>query len=101
VVADPARRTQIQVDVAVFAPAERSAPRRVLSLGEAKWGKTMTLDHIDRLRRAAHLLDGRGYDTSATRFTCYSGAGFDEQLRAAASNDPRIHLVELADLYAP
>jgi hypothetical protein len=101
VVADPANRTQIEVDVAVFAPVERDAPRRVLSLGEAKWGKTMTLAHVDRLRRAAHLLEGRGYDTSTTKLTCYGGAGFDEQIIAAAARDGRIHLVEPADLYAP
>ncbi|MGH9112141.1 MAG: AAA family ATPase, partial [Acidimicrobiales bacterium] len=101
VIADAANRTQIQVDVAVFAPAERSGPRRILSLGEAKWGKTMTLAHIDRLRRAAHLLEGRGYDTSTTRLTCYSGTGFDEDIRAAAARDARIHLIELADLYVP
>ena len=41
VVADPFRRSQIQVDVAVFAPDEPGRPRRVLSLGEAKWDKVM------------------------------------------------------------
>jgi uncharacterized protein len=85
----------------VFSPAERGGPRRVLSLGEAKWGKTMTLADIDRLRRAAHLLERRGYDTSTTRLTCYSGTGFDEHLRVAAAEDERIHLVELAHLYTP
>jgi uncharacterized protein len=46
VVADPLRRSQIQVDVAVFAPDDAvfapddpGRPRRVLSLGEAKWDK--------------------------------------------------------------
>jgi len=100
VVADPARRSQIEVDVAVLAPAQSSRPRRVLSLGEAKWGKTMTLAHVERLRRAAQLLQARGYDTTATRLTCYSGTGFDRQLTAAAADEPRIQLVELADLYS-
>ena len=36
VVADPSRRSQIQVDVAVFAPDNPGRPRRILSLGEAK-----------------------------------------------------------------
>jgi hypothetical protein len=35
-VADPSRRSQIQVDVAVFAPDDPGRPRRILSLGEAK-----------------------------------------------------------------
>ncbi len=39
VVADPLRRAQIQVDVAVLTPDEPGRPRRVLSLGEAKWDK--------------------------------------------------------------
>jgi uncharacterized protein len=99
VVADPARRTQIQVDVVVLAPADGSAPRRVLSLGEVKWGTTMTLGHVDRLRRAAERLGERGYDMSSTRFTCYSAAGFDDGLLAAAAGDPDVHLVGLDDLY--
>jgi hypothetical protein len=55
VVADPLRRSQIQVDVAVFAPDDPGRPRRVLSLGEAKWDKVMTLGHLERLRRARDL----------------------------------------------
>jgi hypothetical protein len=47
------------------------------------------------------LLVARGIDTADTRFTCYSGAGFDEQLRAAAASDDRIQLVGLPDLYSP
>jgi hypothetical protein len=61
----------------------------------------MTMAHVNRLRRAAQLLAGRGFDTGATRFTCYSAAGFDERLRAAVTSDDRIQLVGLADLYAP
>jgi hypothetical protein len=45
VVADPLRRGQIQVDVAVFAPDEPGRPRQVLSLGEAKWDKIMSPGH--------------------------------------------------------
>lgn len=101
VVTDPAGRSQIQVDVAVFAPARSDRPRRLLSLGEAKWGKVMTLAQVNRLRRAVQLLAARGIDTADTRFTCYSGAGFDEQLRAAAASDDRIQLVGLPDLYSP
>lgn len=100
-VTDPVRRTQIEVDVAVFAPAERGSSRRILSLGEAKWSKRMTLADIERLQRAAQLLADRGYDTSATKLTCYSGSGFDDHLREAAAHDPHIHLVALTDLYAP
>ena len=40
VVADPLRRGQIQVDVAVFAPDEPGRPHRVLCVGEAKWDRS-------------------------------------------------------------
>jgi hypothetical protein len=52
VVPDPANRTQSEIDVAVLAPAEHGHPRRVLSLGEAKWDQVMSLGHVERLRRA-------------------------------------------------
>jgi uncharacterized protein len=99
VVADPLRRSQIEVDVAVFAPDEPGRPRRVLSLGEAKWDKVMSVGHLERLRRAAGLLSVKGYDTSATRLACYSGAGFDSGLREAAGTDTRVRLVGLDALY--
>ena len=62
VVTDPLRRSQIEVDVAVFAPDDPGRPRRVLSLGEAKWDKVMDAGHLQRLRRARDLLAVKGYD---------------------------------------
>ena len=100
VVPDTANRTQIQVDVAVLGPEVPGEPQRVLSLGEAKWGKIMTPGHTRRLRRARDLLAVKGYDTSTTRLTCYSGAGFDDDLRAEARHDDSIQLVGLDTLYA-
>lgn len=99
VVPDPANRTQIQVDVAVLGPEVSGEPQRILSLGEAKWGKVMTPGHVRRLRRARDLLAVKGYDTSATKLTCYSGAGFDDDLRAEAHRDKLIQLVGLGTLY--
>ncbi len=99
VVADPARRAQIEVDVAMLAADEPGSQRRILSLGEAKWGKTLGVRHLQRLRRARDLLSVRGYDTSATVLACYSGTGFDADLRAAAHGDRQIALIGLGDLY--
>jgi uncharacterized protein len=99
VVADPLRRGQIEIDVAVFAPDDPGLPRRVLSLGEVKWDKVMSLGHLERLRRARDLLAVKGYDTTATRLTCYSGAGFDPDLGQAAQHDARVQLFGLAELY--
>jgi hypothetical protein len=100
VVADPLRRGQIQVDVAVFAPDEAGHPRRVLSLGEAKWDKVVGTGQPERLRRARDLLAVKGYDTEQTRLTCYSGARFDSELADRAAGDPLIRLVGLEELYA-
>jgi AAA+ ATPase superfamily predicted ATPase len=99
VVADLLRRSQIEIDVAVFAPDEPGRPRRILSLGEAKWDKSMNLGHLERLRRARGLLAVKGYDTNATRLTCYSGAGFDSDLREVADAEPLVLLVGLDELY--
>jgi hypothetical protein len=96
---DPANRTQIQVDVVALAPHEPNTRRRVLSLGEAKWGETMGHHHLDRLARARDLLANLGYDTGNTVLACYGGAGFTSQLTAAAADDDRIALVEPARLY--
>lgn len=97
-VADPARRTQIQLDVAVLAPAVPGESRRILSLGEVKWGETMTCRHLDRLRRARDLLALKGYDTRGAVLACYGAGGFDDDLRAAAGRgDAR--LFDVADLY--
>ena len=107
VVADPARRRQLEIDVVVLAPAVPGEPRRVLSLGEAKWGEVMTARHVERLGRARGLLAARGYDTTETVLACYSGAGFDPTLaahaaHAAAHGDPEsdeVLLVGLDRLY--
>jgi hypothetical protein len=97
-VADPPNRTQIEVDVAVLSPGSPGERRRILSLGEAKWGVVMGLRHLDRLRRARDLLSVKGHDTAETWLTCYSGAGFDDELKAAASRE-RVLLVGLDRLY--
>jgi hypothetical protein len=99
VVADPVRRSQIQVDVAVVAPDDPGRPRRILSLGEARWDMVMHPGHLERLRRARDLLAVKGYDTSATRLACYGGAGFDPALRAVAAADPLVLLIGLDTLY--
>lgn len=102
-VTDPGSRNKkerkIQVDVAVLSPAFSGEPRKVRSLGEAKWGKVMGLRHLDRLRQARDLLEIKGYDTSETVLACYGGAGFDEELTAAARSDPQVLLVDLPTLY--
>lgn len=95
VVADPAHREQIEVDVVVFAPAEPGEPKRVLSLGEVKWGKTMGPGHVARLARARELLAAKGYDVRDTVLACYSGEGFDAALR----DESDVQAIGLEQLY--
>jgi len=99
-VADPANKTQIEIDVAVLGPARPGEPRQVISIGEAKWGKVMGLRHLERLRRARALLSVKGYDTAGTTLACYSGAGFDPALADAARGGD-VLLVGADQLYAP
>jgi hypothetical protein len=99
-IADPANKTQIEIDVAVLGPARPEAPRQVISLGEAKWAKVMGVRHVERLRRARALLTIKGYDTTDTRLACYSGARFEPALQAAARSSDML-LVDLGRLYAP
>ncbi len=96
VVNDPARRTQIEIDVAVLAAPEPGRPQRILSLGEAKWGEVMGSGHADRLARARDLLSV-SFDTSACVLACYSAMGFEDRLRAR--EDHRLALITLDDMY--
>jgi AAA+ ATPase superfamily predicted ATPase len=98
-ITDPGGRGQIEVDVAVLGPGVPGEPRRILSLGEAKWGDVMDTRHLDRLRRARDLLSVKGYQTEGSVLACYSGAGFSDGLRALAGREPRILLVDLDRLY--
>jgi uncharacterized protein len=97
---DAAGKSQLEVDVAALAMPAPNEPRRILSLGEAKWGEVMGISHLRRLERAAALLAARRYDTKETVLACYSGAGFDPGLREQATRDSnRIRLFSLQDLY--
>ncbi|HEX7745024.1 MAG TPA: ATP-binding protein [Micromonosporaceae bacterium] len=96
VVADPARKSQIEVDVAVFAPAVPGEPRRLLALGEAKWGEPIGVRHLERLRRARDLLAARGYDTRDAKLAGYSGVGFDSRVRDEGAD---VVLFTLGGLY--
>jgi hypothetical protein len=98
VVSDSANRTQIEIDVAVLAPAEHGRPRKILSLGEAKWDRVMDIRHAERLRRARDLLAVKGFDTSGAVLSCFSGAGFSGDLQAAQGDEVR--LIGLDQLYA-
>ncbi|GAA2932396.1 hypothetical protein GCM10020221_30200 [Streptomyces thioluteus] len=96
-VADPAARTGMELDVVVRGAVGQDNGV-LLSVGEAKWDRTMGMSHLDRLRHALILLAARGVDTTATRPACYSGAGFTPELRAAEARG-EVVLVDLRRLY--
>lgn len=97
VVADPTRRTAIEIDVVVLAPAVPGEPRRVMLLGEAKWGERLGGRHLHRLDRARELLSARGLDTRDTVLALFGGADFDPP----GNDDGRVERIGLERLYAP
>jgi uncharacterized protein len=103
VVTDPANRTQIQIDVAVLAASAPGEPRRVLSLGEAKWGRVMGMRNLSRLARARDLLTERGLNAADAKLACYSSNGFDGfdgDLLETAGKRADVLLVDPGLLYA-
>ena len=98
---DPANRTQIEIDVVALAAPEPNSPRRISCLGEAKWSEVIGHHHLERLIRARELLNLKGYLTDNTTLACFGGAGFTEELMAAAAADSRIELIGLDRLYRP
>jgi AAA+ ATPase superfamily predicted ATPase len=97
VINDPQHQTSHEIDVVVLGPQD-GTPRRVLSLGEVKWGETMGVGHLERLARVRDLLAARGYDTRTTLLTCYSATGFTDDLIAAARRGEAL-LINLDRLY--
>ena len=96
---DPQARGQIEVDVVAFAASSTEERRRILSLGEVKWGEVMSPRHLARLARARDLLAVK-YSTADTVLACYSAAGFDAELREIAEREPsRVRLIGLERIY--
>lgn len=101
IVNDPSARASHQLDVVAFGFDDDQGRERLLTIGEAKWGDTMGLAHLGRLRRIRDLLGAQDRPGAATaRLACFSAAGFSEPLVTAASESPDILLVGPADLYA-
>jgi hypothetical protein len=99
IVADPANRTKIEIDVCAFAATAPGERRRVLSVGETKWGRTMSMRDLSRLARARDLLEERGFEAAAAKLACFSGAGFDDDLREAAADRSDVLLIDPGRLY--
>jgi len=109
---DPAARTSHQVDAAVFGEPEApgdddgSASDRLLAIGEAKWSDVLDLRQLSRLAHIRDLLTAPGGATrrsatgsSPVRLLLFGGAGFTDELRAAAAQDDSVELIDLSRLY--
>jgi AAA+ ATPase superfamily predicted ATPase len=96
---DPAHHTTYELDVIAFG-LDDDDRHRLLAIGEAKWGQTMGISHLNRLRRIRDLLTAQGrHDAAVARLVCYSGHGFTDDLLQAADRDDAIVLVTVDDLY--
>jgi AAA+ ATPase superfamily predicted ATPase len=97
---DPARKTSYELDVVAFGLDDDNR-RPLLAIGEVKWGETMGMNHVERLRRIRTLLAAQGrYGAESARLTCYSAAGFHDDLVRAADQNADIVLISPADLYS-
>jgi len=96
---DPANKTSHELDVVAFGLDDDNR-QPILAIGEAKWGETMGIGHLNRLRHIRSLLaaqDRPGADTA--KLACYSATGFTDELRTEGDKDPAILLVNAATLY--
>lgn len=97
---DPAKQTMHELDVVAFG-LDEDYREPLLAIGECKWGDVMGLGHLDRLTRIRALLVAQGkYGAETARLTCFSAAGFTDELRERAANSADVVLVGAADLYA-
>lgn len=97
---DARTRAKHDVDVAAVGIPDGDKPP-LLAIGEAKWNDTMGIAHLERLRQIRDVIGAAGrYDVRQTRLLGFSGAGFNDRIRAAADESDDIVLVGLPELYA-
>nr|WP_322779958.1 ATP-binding protein [Frankia sp. Cas4] len=96
---DPANKASHELDVVAFGLDDDNRTP-LIAIGEAKWGETMGVGHLARLRRIRALLVAQGrLGAQSAKLACYSSAGFSAELRRLAAQDTAVVLVGLDDLY--
>jgi hypothetical protein len=96
---DPAKQTMHELDVVAFGLDEDNHTP-LLAIGECKWGDVMGMGHLDRLTRIRALLVAQGkMGAESAKLTCFSAAGFTDELRERAANSSDVVLVGAGDLY--
>jgi uncharacterized protein len=98
-VSDPANKTSHELDVVVHGLADDGSSH-LIAIGEAKCNDTVGLGHLERLRQIRALLAAQGRAGAATaKLVCYSGGGFNDQLKREAAESGDVLLVGLDQLY--
>ncbi|WP_020549988.1 hypothetical protein [Embleya scabrispora] len=93
------RTESLEVDVAVFGRDDHGR-ESLPAIGEATWKARMGRAHPTRPERIRELLAARaGLDATHTRLLCFSGDGFTDDLRTAATDNPDLRLVDPERLY--
>jgi AAA+ ATPase superfamily predicted ATPase len=96
---DHENRAAMQFDVIALGPAD-GRRRKLIALGEAKWGVQLGLEHLSRLRRGTRLIEQtNNLDIADTRLLLFSATGFTDELRAEAAHAPDVALVDVGRLY--
>lgn len=100
IIQDPPARARHEVDVVALAPRDGPGKKKIIALGEAKWGqRPMGKTQLERLERVRELLESQqDYDVSDTRFLLFSPAGFTPALRERA-REGMIQLIDVDRLY--
>ena len=102
VVADPGKRTSIELDVVALSrqPSDRL---RVVALGEAKSGRhprgVTDLQRLERSRDVVAATRGDRFSVDAPKLLLFSRSGFDRELRDAASHRADVELIDLDRIY--
>jgi uncharacterized protein len=97
---DPVKQTMHELDVVLFG-LDDDDRTPLLAVGECKWGDIMGIDHLDRLTRIRALLVAQGkHGAETAKLTCFSAAGFTDELRERARQNPEVVLIGATDLYA-
>lgn len=101
-VTDPASRTTHELDlVALGEPPVGDGPRRLLAIGEVKWGRRLGRSDLDRLSRVRELLIRRpGTAAMDARLLLASAEGFTEELVALVAGRADVILIDPSRLYS-
>lgn len=93
VVHEPSSRMSHEVDLVAM-----DEDRKIMAIGEAKWGDTLGMAHLERMEKIATILTARGQEPKV--IVLFSATGFMPALEdAAAKSGGRVQLVGLERLY--